>query len=404
MRLEALAIRYNNGQILVLDQTLLPQEEKWIDSKTIEDMCQIIKTLKVRGAPLIGVAAALALAQLAVKGSTTEELKIAGEMLISSRPTAVNLKYCVDRVLSKITDNSLEIINEVKMIFDEDVELCQKIASHGSQLIGRDSTVMTYCNTGGLATAGIGTALGVIKNAFEQGKIKSVYVNETRPLLQGGRLTAWELEKAGIPYTIICDNMAASLMRKGMISAVIVGADRIAANGDVANKIGTYNLACVASLHKVPFYVAAPYTTLDMTCESGDDIPIEERSQDEVKGALGKIEWAPSASQTYNPAFDVTPADLITNYMLDNGNLCKEELSLSNKHHIDVLGEITLPQLEQVKPELAELSSFHLEQKTFVPGFTENRRKQSQDNLSIQVAENVDNEFSVKKDGTYMSF
>ncbi|MGD9591591.1 MAG: S-methyl-5-thioribose-1-phosphate isomerase, partial [Candidatus Berkiella sp.] len=298
------------------------------ESKTIDDMFNIIKALKVRGAPLIGVAAALALAQLATQGATESDLKAAGEKLIQARPTAVNLKYCVDRVLAKITaDLTFSITNEAQAIFEEDVALCSKMAEHGSKLIKPGSSVMTYCNTGGLATVGVGTALGVIKQAYKEGNINHVYVNETRPLLQGGRLTAWELEKAKIPYTLICDNMAATLMRDGKVSAVLVGADRIAANGDTANKIGTYNLACISQFHDVPFYVVAPYTTLDPACKTGEQIPIEERSPHEVKGAMGKIEWAPKDAQVFNPAFDVTPAKMIKLYIMDKGNLSKEALA-----------------------------------------------------------------------------
>jgi methylthioribose-1-phosphate isomerase len=211
-------------------------------------------------------------------------------------------------------------------LFNEDVALCQAMARHGAKLIPQNATVMTYCNTGGLATAGLGTALGVIKEAFAQKKVNHVYPCETRPLLQGGRLTAWELENANIPYTLICDNMAAMVMAQGQIDAILVGADRIAFNGDTANKIGTYSLAVLAKHHRIPFYVVAPYTTLDKHCASGKDIEIELRSPEEVKGAIGKITWAPPKANVYNPSFDVTPHELVTQYILDVGVFTPETL------------------------------------------------------------------------------
>lgn len=326
MHLKATSIEYDNGTIRVLDQTLLPHVEEWVESKTIEDMYDIIKALKVRGAPLIGIAAAFALAQYAKQGASIEELRQAGARLIDARPTAVNLKYCVDRILEAITQaNDSEIaVLVAKGIFEEDVALCQQIAEHGAALLPNNAIVMTYCNTGGLATAGVGTALGVIMEAHKQGKIREVYVCETRPLLQGGRLTTWELKRAGIPYKLIFDNMAAQVLRDNGVSAVIVGADRIVGNGDVANKIGTYSLACLAKMHRVPFYVAAPGPTLDENCRSGADIVIEHRSPLEVQGALGS-QWAPEGD-VHNPAFDVTPAKLITLYILDTGNVRPDAL------------------------------------------------------------------------------
>ncbi len=193
------------------------------------------------------------------------------------------------------------------------------MAHFGAELLSDNATVMTYCNTGALATVGVGTALGVIKRAYSMHKVKHVFPCETRPLLQGGRLTAWELEQAQIPYTLICDNMAAMVLAQGKIDAILVGADRIAQNGDFANKIGTYSLAVLAHFHKVPFYVVAPYTTIDIECRSGQDIEIEKRDASEVKGALGKITWAPERAEVYNPSFDVTPAHLVTNYIFDSG-------------------------------------------------------------------------------------
>ncbi len=266
------------------------------------------------------------------------------------------------------------------------------MAEHGSQLIPKDAVVMTYCNAGSLATAGVGTAVGVIKRAFEQGKVKHVYVNETRPLLQGARLTAWELEKAGIPYTLICDNMAASVMRDKKVSAIIVGADRIAANGDVANKIGTYSLACLAKTHDIPFYVAAPYTTLDPACDCGDNIVIEQRNPDEVKGALGKIEWAPKGADVHNPAFDVTPAKFITKYVLDKGNLSKDQL-------VELTRENLLSPKDATDKTIASPVALAFdESKKNAPSLKE----AAQAHASFRDVSY--DEFAVRKDGTYMSF
>ncbi|MGE3320277.1 MAG: S-methyl-5-thioribose-1-phosphate isomerase [Candidatus Berkiella sp.] len=317
--LESLALRYIDGEVWVLDQQALPNEEIWLQSHTINDMCAMIKALKVRGAPLIGIAAVLALMQLVKQGATIDEIKAAAVQLVSTRPTAVNLKNYMDTILNQLTDDPNIVFSIGQQLFLEDIELCERMARYGTTLIPPNATLMTYCNTGSLATAGCGTALGVIKHAYQQQKVKHVFPCETRPLLQGGRLTAWELAKANIPHTLICDNMAAMVMSQGNIDAILVGADRIARNGDVANKIGTYSLAVLAKYHKIPLYVVAPYTTLDPQCKSGKDIEIELRCASEVKGALGKVTWAPEQSQVYNPSFDVTPGELVTQYILDNG-------------------------------------------------------------------------------------
>jgi len=221
-----------------------------------------------------------------------------------------------------LTDFVPALVAEAERLVAEDKQLCERIAGAGSALVMPGSRILTHCNTGGLATAGAGTALGVIARAHQQGNIATVWVDETRPLLQGGRLTAWELGELGIPYQLITDSMAASLMAKGQVDAVWVGADRIAANGDVANKIGTYSLAVLATFHGIPFYVAAPHTTLDLHCPNGDAIPIEQRAASEVTGAAGRfgaVQWAPRDAQVYNPAFDVTPAELISGWVLDTG-------------------------------------------------------------------------------------
>ncbi len=325
--LDGCAICYQDGDLHVLNQQKLPHQEEWIDVKTTDEMIEIITSLKVRGAPLIGIAAALSLAQSAERGSSREELQQKAALLKASRPTAVNLSIYMERILSIMEtreDFREAVIDAAKAIYEEDVALCERMALAGAELINDGERILTVCNTGSLATAGVGTALGVIKVAHSQGKKIHVYATETRPLLQGGRLTAWELEQNGIPYTLICDNMAATLMREGKIDRVLVGADRIAVNGDFANKIGTYSLAVLAHHHNIPFHVVAPYTTIDPRCPIGDAIKIEERNSDEVRGAsgsFGKVIWSPIKAPVYNPAFDVTPAYLVTSYILDRGSL-----------------------------------------------------------------------------------
>lgn len=319
------AIRYDQGNLSILNQQKLPGEEEWIIVETPEQMVEVIRSLKVRGAPLIGVSASFSLAQMAERGASVEMLEQAAALLRSARPTAVNLMNCIDRILDamKINSNAQQaVIQTAKEMFYEDIALCKAMGEAGADLIQPNERILTYCNTGGLATAGIGTAIGVIKTAHAQGKNIHVYVCETRPLLQGGRLTAWEMEQNGIPYTLICDNMAATLMKQGKIDRVLLGADRIAINGDFANKIGTYSVAVLAKHHHIPFHVVAPYTTIDPLCESGDAIKIEERSSDEVRGAagsFGKVTWSPKNAPVFNPAFDVTPAELVTSYVLDVG-------------------------------------------------------------------------------------
>ena len=287
-------------------------------------MIEAIKKLQVRGAPLIGVAAALSLAQSALSGATTTSLLDKAQKLYDSRPTAVNLMVCIDRMRTILKkDATVEsILSLAVQIFNEDVDLCLKISKNGTELIQDGDQILTHCNTGGLATAGIGTALGIIKLAHESGKKIHVYVDETRPLLQGARLTAWELQKLGIPMTLITDNMAAHLMQKKKITKAFVGSDRIAQNGDFANKIGTYSVAVNCFYHHIPFYVAAPYTTIDFDCISGESIPIEQRSAAEVTGAtghFGSINWSPENCSVYNPSFDVTPAKLTTAWITDRG-------------------------------------------------------------------------------------
>lgn len=329
---ESISLRWEDNQLYILDQQFLPAKEKWVLVESPDHMVDIIKALKVRGAPLIGVAAALSLAQWSLKGVSLSDFTKQAEKLRASRPTAVNLMNALDRLLvvARETDASSQEIRDAALaIYDEDVLLCQSMAKVGAELIDDGDNILTHCNTGGLATVGVGTALGVIIEAHKQGKKIHVYVDETRPLLQGGRLTTWELEKAKVPYTLICDNMSGSLMAQGKINKVFLGADRIAMNGDFANKIGTYNLGVLCHYHKVPFYTVAPQTTLDKNCDSGKDIPIEMRRDHEVRGvfgSFGEVIWSPNEAPTYNPAFDVTPATLLTGIVLDGRVFLRDDL------------------------------------------------------------------------------
>lgn len=324
MNLESLSLKFVDQQLFILDQQLLPDQEVWIQVESPDHMVDIIKQLKVRGAPLIGVAAALSLGVWAQQANSLTEYRSEAQKLRDSRPTAVNLMNALDRMLevAEITQfDKTKILDKAVEIFQEDVDLCLKMAQAGASLIADGDNILTHCNTGGLATVGIGTALGLITHAHQQGKKIHVYVDETRPLLQGGRLTTWELEKAGVPYTLICDNMSGSLMAKGQVDKVFLGADRIALNGDFANKIGTYNLAVLCQFHDLPFYTVAPKTTIDPQCESGEGIPVEMRKDSEVRGVFGTfgdIRWAPKQAATYNPAFDVTPVQLLTGMVIDD--------------------------------------------------------------------------------------
>lgn len=318
-------------ELKLLDQTLLPQQEKWITIETTNQMIEAIKKLQVRGAPLIGVAASLQLAQEAALEFNISDLIIKAQALYQARPTAVNLMNCIDRLQILLSEKvtQTDFIKAAISLFNEDVQLCQSIAKNGEGLINDGDSILTHCNTGGLATAGVGTALGIILKAHQSGKKIHVYVDETRPLLQGARLTAWELQKHGVPCTLMTDNMAAQLMSLGKINKVFVGSDRIAANGDFANKIGTYSVAVNSHYHKIPFYVAAPFTTVDPLCTEGKNIPIEQRSSVEVTGAqgfFGNVQWAPSNINVYNPSFDVTPAHLTTAWIMDRGVFTKENI------------------------------------------------------------------------------
>ncbi len=318
----ATSLRYTGEVLEILDQHLLPHQEVWLPCQTEDALVAMIQKLQVRGAPLIGISAALLIAYLAEQGMSQSELKATAQRLRKARPTAVNLMNNIDAMLAVIDQGVAAIVARAEALFAEDQSLCQSMAEQGAALLAPGSRILTHCNTGGLATAGVGTAIGVIAEAHRQGKVAQVWVDETRPLLQGGRLTAWEMQQLGVPYQIITDSMAALLMRDGQVDAVLVGADRIAANGDFANKVGTYNLAVNAHFHQVPFYVVAPVTTVDPECPGGQAIPIEQRSAAEVKGvsgSFGDVCWAPAEAQAFNPAFDVTPAALVTGWILDSG-------------------------------------------------------------------------------------
>ncbi len=317
---DSLGLKHDGRTLWVLDQTQLPDAEVWLDGSEPVAMIALIKRLAVRGAPLIGVAAAASLATCAQRGASASEYASACAALRAARPTAVNLMWAMDRM--KVASDPEA---EAQAIFEEDVRLCEGMAQHGSALIRDGEGLLTHCNTGGLATAGIGTALGVIRRAFEQGKRIHVYADETRPLLQGGRLTAWELKKLGIPSTLITDSMAALLLRDGKVQRVLVGSDRVAANGDFANKVGTYGLAVQARHHGIPFHPVAPFSTVDLACPHGAAIPIEERDQAEVRG-FGSLRWAPEGMPTWNPSFDVTPVDLVTSLVLDRGVYSADQL------------------------------------------------------------------------------
>jgi methylthioribose-1-phosphate isomerase len=302
--------------LFLLDQRLLPVQETWLAYDSAPAVAEAIRTMVVRGAPAIGVAAAFGMALAAQRG---DDLDAAAEILKASRPTAVNLAWAVDRMLDA-SRRGADLVAEAERINIEDVESCMRIGRYGAELLGSQSTVLTHCNAGALATAGYGTALGVIRAAIDSGKRVAVFADETRPYLQGARLTAWELQQDGIDVTLITDNMSGHFFQQGKFDAVVVGADRIAANGDTANKIGTYTVAVLANAHDVPFYIAAPLSTIDRDCPTGANIPIEERSALEVTEIFGS-RVAPEGIHVRHPAFDVTPARLITAIITDRGVL-----------------------------------------------------------------------------------
>ena len=333
-------IEWKEGVVRMLDQTRLPLEVTFFDCKTYEDVAKGIKELIIRGAPAIGVAAAMGVALGAQEIDARDfsmffdEIEKICKHIGSTRPTAVNLFWGLDR-MKRVTmanrERSIDtikslLIEEANNILREDIEANMAMGRHGSKFIKDGNTILTHCNAGALATGGYGTALGVIRAAKEEGKDIRVFADETRPVLQGARLTVWELMEDNIPVTLITDNMAGYFMKKGMINLCIVGADRIARNGDTANKIGTYSVAVLAREHGIPFYVAAPVSTIDFNIPSGEHIPIEERNPMEVSHICGKIQIAPSKVKIANPAFDVTPAKYITAIITEKGAFKPEEV------------------------------------------------------------------------------
>ena len=325
-------LEWTEQGVRFIDQTKLPTEETYLTCKTHEQVADAIRTMVVRGAPAIGVAAAMGIA-LGMKNSKAEsvvelkrELDQICDTMGKTRPTAVNLFWAIGRMQEKfeglrgrpIAQIKETLVEEAKRMHVEDIAANQAMGRHGATLMPSEGGVLTHCNAGALATAGYGTALGVIRAAVEQGKKIHVYADETRPFLQGSRLTAWELMKDGIPTTVISDNMAGAMMKQGKIGAIVVGADRIAANGDVANKIGTYTLAVLAKENGIPFYVAAPISTVDLACPDGDKIPIEQRNVREVSHIAGK-QMVPDGVSIENPAFDVTPAKYVAAIITERG-------------------------------------------------------------------------------------
>lgn len=335
------SIDWKSDYVRLIDQTRLPEEEVYIETNDAAVLAEAIRTLRVRGAPALGIAAAYGILlgvqpfRYASRDSFVEAFERTAALICDTRPTAINLFWAVDR-LRNVLENSKEasaavlfdqLEKDAVAIHQEDEQMCEAIGRHGATLVPDDALIITHCNTGALATGGRGTAQGVITTAFDQGKNIRVFADETRPLLQGARLTAWELQRHGVDVTLITDSMAAMIMRTCRINLVIVGADRIAANGDTANKVGTYSLAVNAKMHGVPFYVAAPTSTIDLCIATGDEILIEERPSSEISNGFGK-QTAPSGIQIFNPAFDVTPSEFITAIITERG-ICYPPFSQS---------------------------------------------------------------------------
>jgi methylthioribose-1-phosphate isomerase len=323
-------IAWVGDRVRILDQTLLPHQERHLELRDHRQVAEAIRALRVRGAPLIGIAAAYGLALAALHAPTKDMdaflafLEDAAEELRATRPTAVNLSWAVKRLLGKARacttphEAQLVVVAEAQALHHQQTEDDLGLARQGALLLPEGAAVLTHCNTGALATGGYGTALGIVKAAWEMGRISHVYLTETRPLLQGARLTAWELTRHGIPCTLVVDGAVGLLLARGLAQAVVVGADRIARSGDVANKIGTYVLAVLAKEHGVPFIVAAPTSTIDLSCPQGAAIPIEERSPEEVRTVMG-LPVAPPGVEALNPAFDITPAHLVTAIVTERG-------------------------------------------------------------------------------------
>ena len=323
---EYFSVKFSNDKLIFLDQTRIPFEENYVETDDYERIAEAIEKLEVRGAPLIGISAAYGLS-LAIKnasGKNTDEIfEKAYQRLHKTRPTAVNLFFALSEIKKVYNQNKGSeklyslLLEKAKQIHNEDIEKCRRMGENGLKIFKKKSKILTHCNTGKLATGGDGTAFNVIKTGFENNLVEHVYADETRPLLQGSRLTAFELDRCGIPFSIQTDSMAASLLKQGGIDFVVVGADRIALNGDAANKIGTLSLAILCSYFNIPFYIAAPTTTIDRTLVSGDDIIIEQRGKEEILRING-VQIAPENYETYSPAFDVTPSHLITGIITED--------------------------------------------------------------------------------------
>ncbi len=350
------AVEWEKGKIKIIDQTELPREVVYLHLKSIQEVREAICTMKIRGAPALGVIGALGVAMEIQKCKARdyltfkEELEKLCRFLESSRPTAVNLSWAIDRIRRRVKESPHLSIFELKAaverealrILEEDVKCTRDLGEIGASLVEDGDVILTHCNAGALATAGYGTALSVIYRAKEQGKKIKVFVDETRPFLQGARLTAWELTREKIPVTLICDNMAGKVMQEGKINKVIVGADRVSSNGDVANKIGTYTLAVLAREHKIPFYVACPLSTIDFSIKSGDEIPIEIRDKREITHFCGN-KIVPEGIDVYNPAFDVTPSTYISAIITEKGVIYppynQNLLKLKENHKEEVYGK-----------------------------------------------------------------
>ncbi len=336
-------IEWQDGAVVMIDQRKLPAEERYVRCRTPREVARAIRSMVIRGAPAIGVAAAMGLALGVQRSRTRGSGQLAAEfyklceLMAATRPTAVNLFWAIERMKDRFAaavragrspaEIAETLVAAAQQIHDDDVANCKALGAHGAEVVPSAGRVLTHCNAGALATGGYGTALGVIRAAVERGKQVAVFADETRPVLQGARLTAWELLRDGIETTVITDSMAGPLLRDGRIDLVVVGADRVAANGDVANKIGTYTVAVLAREHDVPFYVAAPVSTIDLSTASGADIPIEERSEREVTH-VGSKRTAPEGARVWNPAFDVTPGRLIAGIITEQG-ICRPPFSES---------------------------------------------------------------------------
>ncbi len=325
-------LRWRGGTLELLDQTLLPRREEWLTCDTVDEVAAAIYRLSVRGAPAIGVAAAyglvVGLTPLPAADQLAARFTEVAELLLSTRPTAVNLRWAIERgreVFARHREAGPSaardaLLTWAKEVHRRDIETNRRMGEHGARVFASEGRLLTHCNAGALATAGIGTAIGVISAAFSCGRVAMVWVDETRPLLQGARLTSWELQRLGIPFKLVTDSSVGALMARGLVDGVVVGSDRIAANGDIANKIGTYTVAVLADRHRVPFYVAAPLSTIDRETPTGADIPIEERDGEEVTHVFG-THIAPDGIEAFNLAFDVTPAELIAGIITEEGVL-----------------------------------------------------------------------------------